>query len=120
MISTRPLQQKDGKSMNKNIHVSFTASKVWMTLLLMFAPLVSVAQAQDLPPEVLRYADMVLYNGHVLTMDRDQPPITVVEALALRDGRIMAVGEEDRILKMAGPKTVKVDLKAGLKKPMNI
>ena len=66
--------------------------------------------AQELPPEVLSYADMILYNGQVLTMDRDQPPITVAEALAIRDGRIMAVGEDDRILRMAGPDTVQVDL----------
>lgn len=66
--------------------------------------------AQDLPPEVLSYADMVLYNGQVLTMDRDQPPFTVAEALAVRDGRIMAVGGDDRILRMAGPHTVQVNL----------
>ena len=66
--------------------------------------------AQDLPPEVLSYADMVLYNGQVLTMDRDQPPFTVAEALAVRDGRNMAVGGDDRILRMAGPHTVQVNL----------
>jgi len=85
-------------------------SKNMMILLLMFGPFLFVSQAQDLPPEVLRYADTILYNGQVLTMDRDQPPITVVEAVAIREGRIMAVGESDRILKMAGPNTVKVDL----------
>ncbi len=35
--------------------------RLWMMgLLLIFAPFLRVAQAQDLPPEVLRYADMVL------------------------------------------------------------
>ncbi len=81
-----------------------------LTVLLTFAPFLLVSQAQSLPPEVLRYADMVLYNGQVLTMDRDQPPINVTQAVAVRDGRILAVGEDDRILKMAGPKTVRVDL----------
>jgi len=81
-----------------------------LSLLLIFGPLLGVSQAQDLPPEVLRYADTILYNGQVLTMDRDQPPITVVEAVAIREGRIMAVGDSDRILKMAGPNTVTVDL----------
>ena len=81
-----------------------------LTVLLTFAPFLLVSQAQSLPPEVLRYADMVLYNGQVLTMDRDQPPINVTQAVAVRDGRILAVGEDDRILKMAGPDTVRVDL----------
>ena len=81
-----------------------------LSCVLMFGPLLGVSQAQQLPSEVIRYADMVLYNGHVLTMDRDQPPINVVQAVALRDRRIMAVGEDARILKMAGPNTVKMDL----------
>ena len=71
---------------------------------------VAALGAQDLPAEVLRYADTVLHNGQVMTMDRDQPPITVVEAVALRDGRVLAVGGNDRILRMAGPDTLRVDL----------
>ena len=31
--------------------------------------------AQNLPLEVVAYADLALYNGQVLTMDGDQPPI---------------------------------------------
>lgn len=67
-------------------------------------------KAQDLPPEVAHYADMVFYNGSVLTMDRDKAPFTVTRALALREGKILAAGTDDRILRMAGPRTVKVDL----------
>jgi hypothetical protein len=79
--------------------------------LLLLCPLLTVSQAQDLPPEILDYADTVLYNGQVLTMDGDRPPITVTEALAIRDGKIMAVGQNDRISRMAGPDTLRVDLK---------
>ena len=78
--------------------------------LLVFGPFLGFSQAQDLPPEVVNYADTVLYNGHVLTMDRERPPINVTQAIALRDGRVLAVGDSDRILAMAGPDTVKVDL----------
>ena len=66
-----------------------------------------VSKAQDLPTEVVAYADWVLYNGMVLTAD-DQ--FTIAQAVAVRDGKILAVGETARILKMAGPNTKKVDL----------
>ncbi len=66
------------------------------------------AQAQEsLPPEVVAYADWVLYNGKVLTAD---DRFTVAQAVAIRDGKFLAVGTTDRILKMAGPNTKKVDL----------
>ena len=97
--------------MSEKKTISLTVSSVsMMSCLFLFGLLLEFSQAQQLPPEVVRYAEMVLYNGHVLTMDRDRPPINVVQAVALRDSRIMAVGEDDRILKMAGPNTVKVDL----------
>jgi predicted amidohydrolase YtcJ len=79
-------------------------------IFLVFFSSVWVSQAQDLPPEVAHYADLVFYNGSVLTMDQDQPPFTVTEALAVRDGKILAVGDDDRILKMAGPNTQRMNL----------
>jgi len=66
-----------------------------------------VRAQQDLPPEVLAYADMVLYNGKVLMAD---DKFTIVEAVAIREGKIMAVGTTNRILRMAGPKTQRFDL----------
>ncbi|MEE2822681.1 MAG: amidohydrolase family protein [Acidobacteriota bacterium] len=68
------------------------------------------ALAEDYPPEILVYSDLILYNGQVLTMDRDQPPITVTEAVAIRAGQIQATGKDNRVLKMAGPDTVKINL----------
>jgi len=47
-------------------------------ILLGFGPAIWVSQAQDFAPEVLHYADLVFYNGQVLTLDRDQPPFTVM------------------------------------------
>ncbi len=81
-----------------------------MSIVVVSGAFCATLQAQRLPPEVLNYADTVLYNGQVLTMDRDQPPIHVTQAIALRDGRVLGVGDNDRILRMAGPDTVKVDL----------
>lgn len=78
--------------------------------LILVSNFVFVLQGQELPPEVIRYADMIFYNAKVLTMDRDETNFTITEAVAIRDGRIMAAGQSQRILRMAGPQTQKVDL----------
>lgn len=70
----------------------------------------NVAGAVTPPPEVLDYADMVLYNGQVLTADADRN-FTVARAVAVRDGRILKVGTDDEILPLAGPDTRRIDLK---------
>lgn len=52
-------------------------------------------------------ADAVFVNGHVITLDgRDR----VVEAVAVRDGRILATGSDARIRRLAGPQTKLIDL----------
>ena len=66
------------------------------------------AQQANLPPEVIAYADTVLYNGKVLTADEK---FSIAEAIAIRDGKFLAVGKTDRIVQMAGPNTRKMDLK---------
>ncbi len=91
-------------------YIALPFSITCLMSLLIFGSFFGVARAQDFPPEILGYADMVLYNGQVLAMDRDQPPISVAQAVAIRDGLILAVGADDRILQMAGPNTVRVNL----------
>jgi len=76
-----------------------TKSRVLATagLLLAMMPL----QAAE-PP-----ADRVLVNGNVLTVDAHD---SVAEAIAIRDGRIMAVGATAEIEALAGPGTDRIDL----------
>ena len=64
-------------------------------------------QGQNLPAEVIAYADIIFYNGKVLTADED---FTIQEAVAIRDGKFLAVGSSERIQAMAGPDTRRVDL----------
>jgi predicted amidohydrolase YtcJ len=64
-------------------------------------------QSQDLPSEVIAYADIIFYNGKVLVVDE---AFTVAEGAAIRDGKFLAVGSSERILTMAGPETRRVDL----------
>jgi predicted amidohydrolase YtcJ len=53
-------------------------------------------------------ADLVLYDGSVVTMDRDRPS---AEGVAVRDGRIVAVGSSADVLRLAGRSTQRIDLR---------
>ena len=44
--------------------------------------------AQDLPAEVIAYADIIFYNGKILTTDEE---FTIEEAVASRNGKFLAV-----------------------------
>jgi predicted amidohydrolase YtcJ len=53
-------------------------------------------------------ADLILCNGKIITVDRD---FSIAQAVAVKDGLIMAVGKNGQIRKLTGPKTTKIDLK---------
>ena len=53
-------------------------------------------------------ADLIITNGRVLTMDESTPR---AEAVAIKDGRIMAVGGRDKVEALRGPKTEVFDAK---------
>ena len=53
------------------------------------------------------YADLILGNGRIVTMDDDHH---IVEALAARDGRIVHVGSQAGADRLRGEDTVMVDL----------
>jgi predicted amidohydrolase YtcJ len=56
-------------------------------------------------------ADIVFFNGNVLTVDTDVGDFTVAQGLAIRDGIIQAVGSDDQVQKLAGPQTRRIDLR---------
>jgi hypothetical protein len=62
---------------------------------------------EELPSEVLAYPETILFNGQVLTVDDE---FSIAEAVAIRDGRFLAVGQDARILKMTGRETRTIDL----------
>ena len=86
-----------------------SASRVFFFLLFGWSALTAgwAQSPVNLPAEVIAYADLVFYNGKVLTADES---FTVVEAVAVRDGKFLARGNNDRILAMAGPGTRRIDL----------
>ncbi len=57
---------------------------------------------------VMKYADMVLINGKIITADDD---FSMAEAIAIRDGKFLAVGSNEDILATAGPDTRRIDLR---------
>jgi predicted amidohydrolase YtcJ len=53
-------------------------------------------------------ADLILYNGRVTTLDRSNPSAT---AIAIGDGKFMAVGSDADTMKHAGAQTKIIDLR---------
>src|SRR6202162_6514527 len=52
--------------------------------------------------------DLILHRGLFTTRARSPPPAT---AVAIRDGRFLAIGTDKEVMALAGPKTKVVDLK---------
>ncbi|MBS1877164.1 MAG: amidohydrolase [Acidobacteria bacterium] len=72
-----------------------------MTLRILFLPLAVCLVAFGQP------ADLVLRHGKVVTLEAGAP---VVQALAARGERIVAVGSDAQMAKLIGPKTKVIDL----------
>ncbi|MBI2820988.1 MAG: amidohydrolase family protein, partial [Acidobacteria bacterium] len=51
--------------------------------------------------------DKILHNGKIVTVDKD---FSMAEAVAIKDGRFLAVGSNAEILPLAGARTEKIDL----------
>src|SRR5438132_7282292 len=58
-------------------------------------------------PAWCQTADIVLVNGKILTVDERS---SIQQALAIGDGKILAVGSTADVRKLAGPKTRVIDL----------
>src|SRR5258708_19647221 len=54
------------------------------------------------------FADLILFNGRVTTLDRQNPQ---ARAIAVRDGRFQAVGEERDIMSLPCAETQRIGLK---------
>ncbi|MGB7860271.1 MAG: amidohydrolase family protein, partial [Acidimicrobiia bacterium] len=58
-------------------------------------------------PVIEDLADAILHSGQVITVDGD---FSIAEAVAIRDGEIVAVGSSSDLLELAGADTTVVDL----------
>jgi predicted amidohydrolase YtcJ len=90
-----------------------SATRVLMFSLLM-ATLTAAQERQSVPVAIIAYPDTILYNGKIVTMDDggfNQNVGRTVQAIAIRDRKIQALGTNDLMLSYAGPNTVKIDVK---------
>ncbi len=59
------------------------------------------------------YADSVFYNGKIVTLDDhsfSSSPGNIAQALAIKDGKLWAIGSNAEVRDLAGPDTKSVDL----------
>jgi len=74
-----------------------------MVALLLLLPILAAGAA----PVVAEPPDLIFHHGKIVTVD---PQFRSVEAMAVRGDRIVAVGASGDVLKLAGPKTERIDL----------
>lgn len=89
-------------SLNSSIRFVISVFCIWITFL---DTSFLVAQANNSTSPL---ADKIYHSGKVVTVDSD---FSIRQAIALKADRIIAVGNTDEIKKLAGPKTLMVDLK---------
>ncbi|MGY8813654.1 MAG: amidohydrolase family protein [Gammaproteobacteria bacterium] len=67
------------------------------------------------PEKVLHYADSIVVNSNIVTMDNteilSEDPGSIVQAMAIRDGKILDLGSNTYIRSLAGPNTRMMDVK---------
>ncbi|MDF0518589.1 amidohydrolase [Bradyrhizobium yuanmingense] len=72
------------------------------------------AAAQDSSGDAAVHADTIIHNARIVTLDRTKP---VASAVAIRDGKFLAVGTDQEIRPLAGVQTKVIDLKGRLLLP---
>lgn len=89
------------------------AAKAWLRTAVMGLGMAAIAACRPLPvPE--QAAELILANARVYTVDAANP---WAQAVAIRDGRIVAVGSEADLAPWTGPDTRVVDLDGRLVMP---
>ncbi|MBI4483628.1 MAG: amidohydrolase family protein [Acidobacteria bacterium] len=83
-------------------------------VVLLFSMSTAQAQKVTVPEQIVLYPDLIVYNANIATMDDkgyNTQVGTVVQAMAIRAGRILALGKNDEMLGLAGSQTEKIDVK---------
>lgn len=101
----------------KNPHLIYVNQVIQIPVSSAAAPATPPAQPPETPPaapEPQTVADTVLENGTVYAIDVDN---TVAEAIALKDGKILYIGDKAGVAAFKGSATQVVDLKGNIVMP---
>ena len=84
-------------------------------LFAMLFPLVAGwAQTVTVPQAIVMYPELIVHNAKIVTMDDpsfQQNVGRTVQAMAIREGKVLALGTNAEILALAGPQTRRLDAK---------
>jgi predicted amidohydrolase YtcJ len=84
-------------------------------LFAMLFPLVAGwAQTVTVPQAIVSYPELIVHNGKIVTMNDPSFAQNVgrtVQAMAIRDGKVQALGTNVEMLALAGPQTRRLDVK---------
>jgi predicted amidohydrolase YtcJ len=95
---------------------TFKFNQLWALLVLTIFSTTLVAQERTItaPLRLVDYVDTVIINGNIVTMDNTEilssDPGTIAQAMALRDGKIFALGSNQEMLGLGGPETRVIDV----------
>src|SRR5436309_13987095 len=79
----------------------------WTSKLAIAAALAAMVSTASLLAEQQPAPDLVLSNGKIITVDER---FSIAQAVAIRGDRIVAVGTNSEIVRLAGPNTRRIDL----------
>jgi predicted amidohydrolase YtcJ len=82
--------------------------KKYFLVLMSLLAVLSVYSFRYINTEANVVADQIFINGNIITMDEKN---SIVEAIAIKAGKIIAVGKTNQLNKFKGRRTVVVDLK---------
>ena len=90
--------------------------------LVLFCGLATGQETLTVPAELVAFPDMIVHNAKIVTMDDhsfglNTPVGTIAQGMAVRDGKIMAVGTNAQVQRLAGPQTDKIDAKGRMIMP---
>ncbi|MBI4464599.1 MAG: amidohydrolase family protein [Acidobacteria bacterium] len=83
-------------------------------LMMVVASSLAFGQTITVPQALVQFPELVLVNGKIVTVDNEdisEDVGRIVSAMAVRDGRILALGNDAQIRPLAGPQTRIIDLK---------